>query len=322
VTRVRRRPDRRGVTTPPQFSDDHLVCADSNSTHTIIVVATRQTAGTRAKDSDRNDTCQVLDSALAEGQLSMEEHRQRVATATTATTLGQLADLVSDLQNSNAPVKMPDLKKASRLQSGGWGMRAAVAGVLVVLGIAIGWGLYGNTSSPLSFTSDPGAKSDGIPAKVLTPPKQLQSLGGLNGLLEQMRQRFGDTMGYSLTIYPEYAVLSRADPTDERRKLSYTYRGGFDDPSTSAKDEDDVLVDLATFNVETTVGILRGAAETVGLQQKDVKSDSTYLSIDPSRDPVTPGALTLRASVSSDFGSGSITFAGDGTIKRIDSAID
>jgi uncharacterized protein DUF1707 len=310
------------VTTPPQFSDDHLVCADSNATLTIIVVATRQTAGTRAKDSDRNNTCQVLDSALAEGQLSMEEHRQRVATATTATTLGQLADLVSDLQNSNAPVKMPDLKKPSRLQSGGWGMRAAVAGVLVVLGVAIGWGLYGNTPSPLNFTSDPGAKSDGIPAKVLTPPKQLQSLGGLKGLLEQMRQRFGDTIGYGLSIYPEYAVLSRADPSDDRRKLSYTYRGGFDDPSTSAKGEDDVLVDLAAFDVEAAVGILRGAPETVGLQQKDVRPDSTYLSIDPTRDPVTPGALTLRASVSSEFGSGSITFAGDGTIKRIDSAID
>jgi hypothetical protein len=311
------------VTTPPHFEDDHLVCADSNRTLTIIVVATRQTAGTRAKDSDRNDTCQVLDSALAEGQLSMEEHRERVATATTATTLGQLANLVSDLQNSNAPVKMPDLKKPARIGAGGgWGIRAAVAGVLVVLGVAVGWGLYGNTPSPLNFTSDPGAKSDGIPAKVLTPPKQLQSLGGLNGLLEQMRQRFGDTMGYGLSIYPEYAVLSRADPSDDRRKLSYTYRGGFDDPSTSTKDDDDVLVDLAAFNVETTIGILRGAANAVCLQPKDVKADSTYLSIDPSRDPLTPGALTLRASVSSDFGSGAITFAGDGTIKRIDSAVD
>jgi hypothetical protein len=129
-------------------------------------------------------------------------------------------------------------------------------------------------------------------------------------------------MGYSLTIYPEYAVLSRADPTDDRRKLSYTYRGGFDDPSTSAKDEDDVIVDLGAFDVKTAVGILRGAPETVGLQQKDVKPNNTYLSIDPARDPVTPGALELRASVSSDFGSGSITFAGDGTIKRIDTATD
>ena len=202
----------------------------------------------------------------------------------------------------------------------GWGLRLAVAGVLVALGMGIGWGLYGNTTSPLSFTSDPGAKSDGIPGKVLTPPKQLQSLGGLNGLMEQMRQRFGDTMGYGLVIYPEYAVLYRADPSDERRKLSYTYRGGFDDPSSSAKDEDDVLVDLAAFDVETAVGILRGAAETVGLNPADVKKESTYLTVDPTRDSTTPGELTLRANVSSDFGSGSVTFAGDGTIKRIDTA--
>lgn len=285
-------------------------------------MTTRQTAGTRAKDSDRNDTCKILDSALSEGQLSMAEHGDRVKAATNAATLGQLQDLVSDLQNSNAPVQLPDLKKPSRLGGGNWKFGLAVSVVLVLLGIAIGWGLYGNTSSPLSFTSDPGAKSDGIPAKVLTPPKQLQSLGGLTGLLEQMRQRFGDTMGYSLTIYPDYAVLSRADPTDDRRKLSYSYRGGFDDPSTSAKDDDDVLVDVAAFDVKAAVGILRGAPETVGLQQKDVKPNSTYLSIDPTRDPLTPGALALRASVSSDFGSGSITFAGDGTIKRIDSAID
>jgi uncharacterized protein DUF1707 len=288
-------------------------------------MATRQTAGTRAKDSDRNNTCQVLDSALGDGQLSGEEHRIRVATATTAATLGELQQLVEDLQNDNAPVQMPDLKKPLPLAGrgdGGWGMRAAVAGVLVVLGIAIGWGLYGNTTSPLSFTSDPGAKSDGIPAKVITPPKQLQSLGGLTGLLEQMRQRFGDTMGYGLTIYPEYAVLTRPDSSDERRKLSYTYRGGFDDPSTTARQEDDVVVDLAAFDVKTAVGLLRGAPEMVGLQQKDVDADSTYLSVDPDRDPTTPGALSLRVSVSSEFASGAVTFAGDGTIKRIDHAGD
>ena len=285
-------------------------------------MANRQTAGTRAKDSDRNDTCRILDSALADGQLSMEEHRTRVALATQSETLGDLQSLISDLQTANAPVQLPDLKRRPKMPTvsggAGWGLRLAVAGVLVMLGVGIGWGLYGNTTSPLSFTSDPGAKADGIPGKVLTPPKQLQSLGGLNGLLEQMRQRFGDTMGYDMVIYPEYAVLYRADPSDDRRKLSYTYRGGFDDPSTQAKSEDDVLVDLAAFDVETAVGILRGAAETVGLNPADVKKENTYLTIDPTRDPVTPGELTLRANVSSDFGSGSVTFAGDGTVKRID----
>ena len=72
-------------------------------------MATRQTAATRAKDTDRNDTCKVLDTALSEGQLSMEEHRERVSAATNAATLGALQNLVSDLQVGNAPVTLPNL---------------------------------------------------------------------------------------------------------------------------------------------------------------------------------------------------------------------
>jgi hypothetical protein len=276
---------------------------------------------TRAKDSDRNNTCQVLDSALADGQLSMEEHRTRVATATKAATLGDLQSLVDDLQNDNAPVQMPDLKKHLPLRGptgvagGGWGIRAAVAGVLVVLGIAIGWGLYGNTPSPLSFTSDPGAQADGISPVVLTAPKQLQSFGGLTGLIEQMRQRFGDTMGYKLLVYPDYGSLDRADPNDNRRKISYDYRGGWgdgDDPS--AIGEDDRLVDMSNIDVTAIVGVLRGAPRTLGIDNSDVKN--VYLILEPSKDP-SAGDLSISMYVSSDFGSGYIVTAGDGTVKSI-----
>ena len=285
-------------------------------------MATRQTPGTRAKDSDRNDTCQILDSALADGQLSMEEHRTRVALATGAETLGDLKSLVSDLQTNNAGVQSPSKSPsklwalwAQRGAGSGWGMRAAVAGVLVVLGIAIGWGLYGNTPSPLNFTSDPGAKSDGITPVVLTPPKQLHSLGGLTGLIEQMKQKFRDTNGYRLIVYPDYASLDRPDPQDDRRQLSYTYRGGWGDPTTSAKSDDDRLVDLGKFDVKTVVGVMRGAPETLCMKPADVKS--TYLSIDPSRDPTTPDGVSIDVYVSSDFGSGYIQLAGDGSVKQI-----
>jgi hypothetical protein len=240
---------------------------------------------------------------LAEGQLSMEEHRQRVATATNASTLGELAGLVADLQNSNAPVKMPSLKQPSGLTGGGWGMRAALAGVLLVVGIAIGWGLYGNTSSPLSFTSDPGAKPDGIAPVVLTPPRQLQSLGGLTGLIEQMKQRFGDTMGYKLLIFPDYGSLDRADPNDNRRKIAYDYRGGWGDGDDQSK-----------IDVKTVVGVLRGAPDTLHIKRSDVKN--TYLIVEPSKDP-TAGDLTIRMYVSSDFGSGYIATTGDGSVKQI-----
>ncbi|MFV9632845.1 DUF1707 SHOCT-like domain-containing protein [Mycobacterium neumannii] len=280
-------------------------------------MAIRQTSATRAKDSDRNDTCQILDSALAEGQLSMTEHGDRVKAATTATTLGELQALVADLQTNNAPVQLPTLKKPRALPMAGtgWGLRLAVAGVLVVLGIAIGWGLYGNTPSPLNFTSDPGAKSDGITPVVLTPPKQLHSLGGLTGLMEQMKQRFGDTNGYRLVVYPDYASLTRPDPTEERRELIYTYRGGWDDPSSSSKTSDAVEVDLGKFDAKAVVGVLRGAPETLGMKPEDVTS--TYLSIAPATDPTTPGALSIDVYVSSDYGSGYIELAGDGTVKQV-----
>ncbi|WP_059014607.1 DUF1707 domain-containing protein [Mycobacterium sp. M26] len=281
-------------------------------------MATTQTASTRAKDSDRNDICQILDTALSEGQLSMAEHGERVKAATTAMTLGDLRALVSDLQTENAPVQLPTLKKP-RLRSpsagGGWGLRAAVAGVLVTLGIGIGWGLYGNTPSPFNFTSDPGAKADGVTPVVLTPPRQLHSLGGLNGLLEQMKKRFGDTTGYRLVIYPDYASLDRPDPEDDRRELSYTYRGGWDDPTSTSKPDSATVVDLSKFDAKAVVGILRGAPETLNLKASDVKS--TYLTIDPSDDKTTPGALSISVYVSSDFGSGYIELAPDGTVKQI-----
>jgi hypothetical protein len=280
----------------------------------------RQTAATRAKDSDRNTTCQVLDSALSDGQLSMEEHRTRVASATTATTLGDLQRLVDDLQTENAPVQMPTLK-APRLPVAtagagvGWGIRAAVAAVLVVFGIAIGWGLYGNSSSPLSFTTDPGAKPDGVAPVVLTPPRQLQSLGGMTGLIEQMKQRFGDTMGYKLLVYPDYGSLDRADPDDNRRKITYDYRGGWGDgEDPTAIGDDDKLVDLGKMDVKAIVGLLRGAPDTLRIKRADVKN--TYLIVEPSKDP-SAGELTISIYVSSDFGSGYITTAGDGTVKGI-----
>lgn len=279
-------------------------------------MATGQTPSTRAKDTDRTDTCQILDTALAEGQLSMTEHAQRVKSATNAATLGELRALIADLQTANAPVQLPSLKAPALSGTrAAWGVRLATAGVLVLLGVGIGWGIYGTSRSPLSVTPDPGAAPDGVAPVVLTPPRQLQSLGGLTGLLEQMRTKFGDTTGYRLVIYPDYAVLERPDPGDDRRTLSYSYRGGWDDPSTGPKGADAVAVDLGGFDTTAVVGVLRGAPETLGIKPAEVKS--TYLIVDAAGDPTTPGAVSVAVYVSSDFGSGYIELAPDGSVKRI-----
>ena len=255
----------------------------------------------------------MLDSALADGQLSGVEHRQRVAAATSATTLGELAALVDDLQNAHAPVQLPSLTKPTRSRA----VLAAAAAGLVVLGIGIGWGFFGGSSAPgpLGAAKDPGAQPDGVAPVVLAPPRQLHSLGGLTGLFEQMKQKFGDTMGYRAVIYPDYASVNRPDPAEERREFSYSYRGGWDDPSSSAKSDSARLVDLAQFDHQAIVGILRGAPETLGINPDDVTN--TYLIIDPSGDPTTPEAVEISVYVSSEFGSGYIELNPDGSQKRI-----
>jgi uncharacterized protein DUF1707 len=261
-------------------------------------VATRQPVGTRAKDSDREAACQVLDHALGEGQLSMDEHHQRVSAATNATTLGDLQSLVSDLQTSSAPAQLPKLKTSA---GGGWGMRIAVGAVLVLFGVGVGWGIFGQ-GSPVRSALDPGAKPDGIAANTQAPPRQLQSAYGLSGLLEQARKKFGDTMGYRLLVYPDYGSIDRPDPNDDRRKLDYTYHGGWDTPSVTSKDTDDRLVDLGKFDVNAIIGRVRGAPQILGIEQRDVKT--VYFIVEPSKDPTTPDAVQVQIHVSTNYGSG------------------
>lgn len=287
---------------------------------TIIGMATRQTPGTRAKDTDRNNTCQVLDSALADGQLSSEEHRSRVSAATNAVTLGDLQHLVTDLQTGDAPVRLPNLNPRPNLPfRAGWGIAAAVAAVLLIVGVAIGWGIYAAPDrSPLALSApDPGAQPDGVAPLVLTPPRQLQSLGGLTGLLTQMKLKFGDTTGYELNIYGDYAILTRSDPGEPRRALRYDYRGGWDDPDTTSIGSDGRVVDLAKFNVEKIAGILHGAPETLGIKRNEISN--VYLSIEPGKDiTAPPDTVSISIYVSGKFNnSGYIVLDPDGNQKRI-----
>jgi hypothetical protein len=197
-----------------------------------------------------------------------------------------------------------------------WKFGFAVSVVLVLLGIAIGWGLYGNTTSPLSFQTDPGAKSDGIQAEVLTPPRQLLSLGGINGLFEQMRKKFGDTMGFNLDVRADVAYLRIPDPRDDRRTLQYMYRGGWeDDPSEMTTDEGARTIDLSKFDVAKIVAVLRGAPETVNIQPNEAKD--VRLDISPSQDPLTPDEVKLMIYVDGEFTDGHFTVGPDGTLKDV-----
>ena len=61
----------------------------------------------RASDADRDRVLVLLAEAVSDGRLTMEEHAERVQRACTARTLGELADLTTDLVVASAqPVRL------------------------------------------------------------------------------------------------------------------------------------------------------------------------------------------------------------------------
>jgi uncharacterized protein DUF1707 len=300
-------------------------------------VATRRPGGTRARDSDRTETCQVLDSALADGQLSMEEHRTRVSAATNAATLGELESLIADLQTPGAVQPFV----TSRPKSGRAPLiLAGITGAAVVLSGAVAMVLMSNDSpsSNTATTSSPSAaapethelaaapstqavESTAAAAEptpvVLGPLPNLHTAQGLTLVLDEIRKRFGDTMGYELAIMANEAKLSRADPTDGQSKLLYTFERGWGDPSTSSRSDTDDLTDLAAFDVPAAAAALHAAPETLRIAPGDVTE--TFIDIDHVAEPPDPGALELLVRVSTTTGTdGWIYLDGAGNIKRVE----
>ena len=177
---------------------------------------------------------------------------------------------------------------------GGCGGSAAAFVASVLLGVGIGWGLYGNTSSPLDFTSDPGAKPDGVapggadPAHAAAFGRRPDRPDGAD------RKRFGDTMGYRLVVYPTYAPGPPGSAPTTAACSPTTTAAGWGDPTSSAKSGADgpVAVDLGKFDITATVGIMRGAPETLAHEAVRRQKHLLDRSNRPT-DPTTPGALSL-----------------------------
>ena len=114
-------------------------------------------------------------------------------------------------------------------------------------------------------------RKPGDPAPVVVaPPRELHSAEGLAGVVDEMRKRFGDTMGYELAVMRDEAILARPDPTDDRSKLIYYFHGGWGDPSTRSRSDTDDLTDLGAFDVHAAAAALQAAPETLRIAPADV----------------------------------------------------
>jgi serine/threonine protein kinase len=141
--------------------------------------------------------------------------------------------------------------------------------------------------------------------------EQLLTADGLNGLLTSIREKFGDTMGFRMVVYPGYASLNRPDPQDSRRNQGYDYRNGSWTTGIIATSISpiDYLGDLGKFDVAAVT------AQVASVPQKfDFKNpDATYLIVEGE----DGGGLRI-AIYASDHGlSGRIEFNPDGSVSKV-----
>lgn len=269
----------------------------------------------RARDSDRTDVCQALDTALTEGQLSMEEHRQRIARATSAATLGDLQELLADLQLSHPPA-------VTRRHAGvpGWVVAAAGAAVVIAVGGLVAWGMSDRTASRPAVNAPAAAGASAQPSPTTSQPpdgpRLLHSVGGVNGLLEQVRKKFGDAKGYELSVYTDYAEMVRDDTEDDRFIARWRYEAGkWTGPGTTPRRGDARVVDLSAFDAAAVIAVIRGVPETMGLKPMNVLK--TWFTVEPAEDPTAPEALTVHITVSTSFGTGLIDLDAAGNVKQV-----
>ena len=210
----------------------------------------RSTVDLRARDSDRVDTCALLDSALADGQFTEDEHASRVESAMGAKTFGELRALIGDLQFpgrlGNVPVLRPERRRNGR--------RWALAGgtVAVAFGLGALAGVIGNGLGGSAEASDHAGSG-------WTTPE------GIERFLDDYRDRFGDLTADEVLLFPEHASVDRVGE-DPRSATDYLYRGEFREfGSPSTRSLDTVPVDLAELDVERLIGLVRGAPETLGV---------------------------------------------------------
>ncbi|QCQ92976.1 DUF1707 SHOCT-like domain-containing protein [Rhodococcus sp. SGAir0479] len=216
----------------------------------------------RARDSDRQVVCGVLDDAFGNGQLSETEHRARLESAAQARTLGDLRTLVTDLQvPSELEPSMPTTNGDGKRR---WRVGAAVVAVLVIVGVVVARVADGDESGSASPRTS----------------ENLLTVAGLTRLLDDVQQRFGDLQADEVTVYPDYARVARQDPEAPAQSRSYWYEDRtFDDPAPSNRFYEGIPMDLAPLrpSLPRLIGLVNGADQTLAVPDPT----SVHLQIEP-----------------------------------------
>ncbi|MFE3191211.1 DUF1707 domain-containing protein [Nocardia sp. NPDC059240] len=208
--------------------------------------------GTRARDSDRQAACELLDAGLADGQLSVDDHRTLTELAGGAKTLGDLAQLTDDLQRpADAP---PDAEPPTSRREIWFTIGVVAASIAVAVGTFIA------VDRPADRAAGPPSVDIGVIKPLVLPRLKLTEAEGLTYFRDAYRRKFGDTIVDSADLFPDYASVVRG--TQPNRQSRYYYRGGFDlGTAPETRSPQTPTVDLAALDVQAIAAVEARAAD-------------------------------------------------------------
>lgn len=263
-------------------------------------VMTSNSSRTRARDVDRSDTCAVLDAALSDGQITVEEHATRTASAMTATTLGQLDLLVHDLQKAtlrNAVAKVRRIDKTGTSRPHRLHSQPDRVSHLV--------------RRRFTPTVSTGGSQGAEPlAPIVSSTLNTVTASGIREFITRYNNKYGTTVIDSASFYDGHASVSRAAAISPNVEEDIDFRGGFTPrDSTSTRAASTVTFDLAAVDIDKLAGYLAGASANLNVPDAEI----THISMSSSgQEP----RISIYAS--NDLGaSGSMDLTPDGRPIRL-----
>ncbi|WP_433800203.1 DUF1707 SHOCT-like domain-containing protein [Actinomycetospora sp. CA-084318] len=263
---------------------------------------------TRARDTDRTATCDLLDTAFAEGQIDGSEHRERTAAAMRARSIAELSALVADLQRARRADPPPG-PAAPAPPSRRWSWADAVVAFVVVLAVLGALTLVGSAFVRRS-ADGPTTSGAAAPGARVVTPVDLHSEAGWRRMVDDLVAARGSAQVYDLVLNPGYAVLELPVPGEPARAHRVSYRGGVGSPDATSHDPDEPAVDLAGIDPRPLLALLAGVDRSVGVRD----ADSRYLALEGDAD----SGATVRMYASNAYSeSGYVAARADGTVVAV-----
>ncbi|MEU2125293.1 DUF1707 SHOCT-like domain-containing protein [Nocardia niwae] len=265
---------------------------------------------TRARDADRATTRELLDAARVDGQLSEEEHDALAELAAEARTLGDLRDLVADLQQPSdvAPAPRPPVSHRRQWYVGAVTVAAALAACAGFLAVTH------EAEEPRPAAQAMPVLDQATVQPLAVPTPSLHTTEGIATFLRNYQRKFGDLQVDELTVHENYASLVRAVPGQPNRKVAYDYRGGFTQSrQIETRKVDTPSVDLVALNADAIGRALADAATIVRVPGGVV----THFAVNVSDNRVGAEPVVTVYASNSARESGYFTMTPAGEIRRV-----